>query len=272
MGLVCANAYVWTVVRAETHTGVLRVSVLDVGQGDAIFIETPSGNQMLLDGGPDRTILQRLSEVMPYGDHSIDILALSHPHKDHLEGFLDVLPLYEVGQIVDSGTENPTGEYRTWRQEIRDKQIKETVLRRGMRIDMGDGVLFSVVLPNGDVSSSTPHDGMLVMRLTYGDTSFMLTGDMEENLESLIVGSDGKNLASDVLKVGHHGSHTSSSEPFLDAVHPKYAVISSGKGNSYGHPHKETIEHLSAREIETHRTDLEGTVTFESDGKTVSVQ
>ena len=261
---------VWSIVFA--HGGhELRVSFLDIGQGDAIFIEAPSGNQLLLDGGPDKKILSRLGDVMPWYDRSIDMLALSHPHADHLVGLLAVLDRYAVGAAVDSGTQYDTTDYRSWREMLLQKKISETALHAGDRIDMGDGVTLDALLPNKDVSKATPHEGMLVLQLRYGSTTVMLTGDMEENLESELVFANDGGLASDVLKVGHHGSRTSTSLQFLDAVHPKYAVVSVGAGNKYGHPNSEVMGRLAGEGISTFRTDKDGTVTLRSDGEHLSV-
>ncbi len=269
--LLAGNIGVWNAVAAEA-AHPLRIYVLDVGQGDAIYVEAPNGNSLLLDGGPDRSVLRRLGEIMPWYRRSIDLIALSHPHKDHFEGLIDVVSRYKVGGLVGSGTQTDDPYYRSWREALIQEKVSEVILGKGAVIDLGGGVLLTTLLPREDATHSTPHDGMLVMRLDYGESSILFTGDMEENLESGLAIFEREEIRSDVLKVGHHGSRTSSSEQFLDAVGPAIAVISLGKGNSYGHPHSEVVERLLSRKIEIFRTDSEGTVLLESEGERFVIQ
>ena len=269
--LVLLNTLIWYVVYCEDRRGILTVSFLDVGQGDAIFIDAPNGNQVLLDGGPDKSVLRQLSSAMPFYDRSIDLVALSHPHSDHTIGLVDILFRYSVLGFISSGTKAKTPEYISLKKEVSDLNIKDIVARRGMKIDLGDGAIMDVLLPAEDVASSTPHDGMLVIKLNYGKTSFLFTGDMENGLENYLAMSDGKNLKSDVLKVGHHGSRNSTSELFLGLVSPEDAVISVGADNKYGHPANETINILGNFGAQIFRTDKDGSVTIESDGEKMIV-
>ena len=270
-GLFLATALTWYVVYREDRHGIMTVAFLDVGQGDAIFIEAPNGNQILLDGGPDRKILKSLGAVMPFYDRSIDLLALSHPHLDHFGGFISVVPRYSIGGFVNSGVRDLDPQYGILQRDLAEKNIKTLMLRRGQQIDMGDGVILDVLLPDRDVSDFKAHDGMLVMRLSYGKTSIMLTGDMEASLENYLVMLDREGLRSQVLKVGHHGSKTSTSLPFLGFVSPTYAVISVGAGNMYGHPNKETLDSLDRFGVKTFRTDISGTIILKSDGEEIVI-
>ncbi len=265
---VLGNIFIWYVVFAEDRHDLLTVAVMDIGQGDSIFIDAPSGNQLLIDGGPNGKVLRALSGVMPFYDRSIDLLALSHPHADHVAGLVDVMRRYDVSAIVSSGTQHNTPEYESFQK----LNIKNYILIRGQRINLGRGVILDVLLPDRDVTNVKPHDGMLVMKLTYGQTCVMLTGDMEDNLENYLLYLSGESLKCDVLKVGHHGSKTSTSQEFVGAVSPKFAVISSGAGNRYGHPHQETLDTLTKFNVETLRTDIVGTVIFKSDGQQVKVR
>lgn len=253
----------------------MTVAFLDVGQGDAIFIEAPNGNQILLDAGSNRKVLKSLGVVMPFYDRSIDLLALSHPHLDHFAGFLNIIGRYYVGGIISSGTLHKTSEFKILQNDIQAENIKNITLHRGMKIDMGDGVFLNVLSPDRDVTNADPHDGMLVMKLIYGNTSVLLTGDMEDDIENYLVALDGNppsgELKSQVLKIGHHGSRTSTSQTFLGYVSPEYAIISSGAGNSYGHPHKETLDILERFEVKLFRTDTDGTVVLKSDGEEVRI-
>lgn len=270
--LIIANALVWYAVFREDRRGVLTVSFLDVGQGDSIFIDAPNGNQILLDGGPDKKVLRALSNVMPFYDREIDLLALSHPHIDHLTGFIDVLDRYSVSGFLNSGTKTQTPEYFAFRNHLEVQPpsgIREIIAKRGMIVDLGDDVYLDVLLPTGDATNLPPHDGMMVTRLRYGNTAVLFTGDMEQGLENYLVSLDGAKLKSDILKVGHHGSKTSTYEALLGYVAPKYAVISVGKNNMYRHPNEATLARLTNFGIPILRTDESGTITFKSDGEKV---
>ena len=264
--LLGANGAVWYAARLEDRGTILTLSVLDVGQGDAIFIDAPNGNQLLLDGGPPGQVVSALSSVMPFYDRSIDLLALSHPHLDHFGGLIDVLARYEVGGVVTSGTEGVAPEYKNFKNAEKTAGQEEIFLREGTRIVMDHDVYLDVLFPASDVSDATPHNGMLVMRLTYASTSVLLTGDMEENLEGYLLKYKPESLGSDVLKVGHHGSKTSTSEPFLAVVNPEIALISLGATNKYGHPNEETLEILERHGVKIYRTDESGTISLTIDG------
>lgn len=271
--LILANALVWYAVFREDRQGVLTVSFLDVGQGDSIFIDAPNGNQILLDGGPDKKVLRELSGVMPFYDREIDLLAFSHPHMDHITGLIDVLNRYSVAGFLSSGTKTQTPEYFAFRKYLEAQppsEIKEIIAERGMTVDLGDDVYLDVLLPVGDATNLEPHDGMMVTRLRYGNTAILFTGDMEQGLENYLVSLDGTKLKSDILKVGHHGSKTSTYESLLGNVSPKYAVISDGKNNSYHHPNPETLKRLTDFGIPILRTDESGTITFKSDGERIA--
>lgn len=266
---VCA-VFVWYAVVWESRSG-LEADFLDVGQGDAIFIQAEDGSQVLIDGGENKNILNRLSEVMPFYDRSIDVLILSHAHKDHLGGLLEVLKRYEVGLVMEPCLDTGTAEYREWLRLLQDKKIERVCAERGQRICLGESSCFSILLPKGQVEGRNIHDAVLVARLDYGKNSFLFTGDMEKNQETYLIYAEGGNLASDVLKVGHHGSDTSTSESFLGYVSPEYAVISAGKDNKFGHPRAEVLDRLVRFGVSVLRTDERGTIKIRSDGEFITV-
>ncbi|MBI5045990.1 MAG: MBL fold metallo-hydrolase [Candidatus Niyogibacteria bacterium] len=271
--LTAVAILVWSAVWAEDRGGILTVAFLNVGQGDAIFIDAPNGNQVLMDGGPNKTVLKELSAVMSFYDRSLDMLIMSHPNLDHIGGLVEALKRYEVGTAVDSGASHSIGEYAEWKRLIANNGVKYLQGSSGVRIHLADGVYLDVLSPKkGEpLQSKNINDVMLTARLVYGNTSFLLTGDMERTLEYKLV-DGGSALDATVLKVGHHGSRTSSSEYFLNAVHPKYAVIQVGKNNKYGHPHQEILNRLQAAGIGILRTDTDGRIIFRSDGKNLALE
>ena len=268
--LFLMTVFVWYAVFAETRGG-LTIAFLDVGQGDAIFIESPNGNQILLDGGPNKKVLRELTEIMPFYDRSIDMIISSHPDKDHIAGLVEVARRYNVSAAMESGVNSNSAVYRELNKIIDEKEIQKIFARRGMRINMGDGVYIDILFPDRDVSGLETNAASIVAKLIYGKTSFMLTGDSPKAMEQYLVSLGGKALKSDVLKTGHHGSKTSTSESFLGYVSPKYAVISSGAGNRYGHPHQETIDLLNRFKIPILRADELGTIKMKSNGENMMI-
>ena len=264
--LLCSVLFIiyWNL---RTERQYLTFAVLNVGQGDAIYIESPTGTQILVDSGLPKKVLSRLSRVMPLFDRSIDGLLITNPDADHIGGFLDVLKVYKVGQVYEAGTWNESKIYESLKNKIQEKDIPVSLAKKGMRLDLGGGAVLDILFPDRDVSDWTTNDGSVVMRLTYGETSIMLTGDATSETERLVLESNIlEDLDVDILKVGHHGSRTSTSENFVQTLTPDYAIISSDGGKKYGHPHKETLETLNSFGVEILRTDILGSIIMKSDG------
>src|SRR3989344_5093625 len=259
--------FVWYAVLTETRTG-LKVAFLNVGQGDAIFVEAPNGNQVLIDGGPNKSVLRELSKQMPFYDRTIDAVILTHPHLDHYAGLNEVMKKYKISLKMDPGTKVKGAGFGEFENLAKIKNIRSLYAKRGIKINLGKDLRLDILLPVINDKNLSEHDGMLVSRLVYKNNSFLLTGDMEDNLENFLL-SFGGNIKSDVLKIGHHGSKTSTSEKFLGWVSPELAIISADKNNKYGHPHKEVTERLSVFEIPTLRTDEKGTIVLKSDGEKI---
>ena len=269
--LFLVSFFVWYAVLAETRSG-LKVAFLDVGQGDAIFIEAPNGNQVLIDGGPNKSVLRELSKQMPFYDRTIDAIILTHPHLDHYGGFVEALDNYKINLEMDSGNNNPgSSGFDIYIKKLAENKVRRILAKRGTRVTLDKGIYLDILFPVTNKEGFSPHDEMVVARLVYGNSSFLLTGDMEDNLENYLL-SLGGSLKSDVLKVGHHGSKTSTSESFLGWVKPALAIISAGQGNKYGHPHKEVTDRLVRFGIPTLRTDEKGTIVLKSDGEKVVVK
>ena len=244
--------------------------MLDIGQGDALFIQSPTGTQVMFDGGPVRKILGPLSRVMPFYDKSIDAIVITNPDADHIGGFLDILKNYKVGKVFEPGTLNDSKTYQNLEAEIKRQNISDVLLRRGMKLDLGGGAMIEILFPDRDVSTWATNDGSVVAKLSYGKTLVMLTGDATTETEKIILTENSAaKLRSTILKVGHHGSRTSTSASFAQAVAPMYALISDGKDNKYGHPHQEVLDVLSQFGAKIFRTDLLSTIVMKSDGQNI---
>lgn len=252
------------------HSNLLTVSFLDIGQGDSIYIEAPNGKQMLIDGGPNDSVLAQLAKVMPWGDRSIDVVLATHADADHIGGLASVIKQYNVSKVIENGATSKTRTFENLENIILENKVEKIIARRGMHIilDAQKNIYFDILFPDRDVSKFTEsNDGSIVGKLIYGNESFMLTGDATKFTENLIMHNENlEMLHSQVLKLGHHGSHTSSSQLWLEKVNPGIAIISAGKNNRYGHPHKETLDSLSNLNIPYLTTYQKGTIIFKTDG------
>lgn len=252
--LLIVSIIIWNVGRTNEY---LEVTFLDVGQGDAIFIEAPNGNQLLIDGGSNKLVLRELGKVMSFFDRSIDVIIATHPDKDHIGGLPHVLDRYEVDYFLNSGAISNTGVYK----ELQNK-IDPILARKGMKIYLSSDIYVEILFPDRDVSKVDSNLASVIARVVYGNTSFLLTGDSPKSIEKYIGG-----VKSNVLKIGHHGSRTSTDPNFLEKVDPEFAVISAGKDNRYGHPHKDVMDLLA--NVSVFATYDEGNITFFSDGEKV---
>lgn len=275
LALVVGNVWLWSVLGKVGVGDELRVVFLDVGQGDAIFIEAPNGNQVLIDGGPGKAVLRQLSAVMPWFDRSIDLIIATHPDADHISGLVPVLERYDVDYFMEPGVAADTGVYRTLMKTVgQEAGLEKMIARRGMRILLGTRnselgtaeVYLDILFPDRDVSSLDSNDASVIARLVYGEASFLLTGDAPKKMEQYLVGLDGEQLAASVLKVGHHGSKTSTDPEFVSVVNPDYAIISVEKDSRYGHPHQATLDTLQKFKTKILNTATEGNIEFSTDG------
>lgn len=245
----------------------LHVYFLDIGQGDAIFIQAPNGNQVLIDGGPDNTVIQRLGRVMPFYDRLIDMIVLTHPHADHVDGLIEVLKRYKISVIAENFYDYRTAEYEEWNKAKLAARVAE--VHFGQTIDLGGGVTLETVYPlrnDGNTSIKNPNNASVVLKLKYGRESVLLTGDIEAPVEQDILNKR-ENISADFLKVGHHGSKTSTTELFLKAVNPLVAFISVGAKNKYGHPHQVVLNRLEKLGVKYYRTDINHSSDLILDGK-----
>jgi competence protein ComEC len=254
----------------------LHVAFLDVGQGDAVLISSPTGQQILVDGGPSPTALTTaLGKEMPFWDRSLDMLIMTHPDADHISGLVEVLDRYTVGGWMDNGQSDDDATYAECMARLAEAGVPRHAMRAGDRLDLGGGIVLEVLHPPEDLMAGTESDGnnnSLVLRLTWGEAEFLLTGDIGTEAEHLLLGST-QDLSADLLKIAHHGSGGSSSVEFLSAVAPAYAVIPVGGDNRFGHPNEAVLERLAAlSDVTVLRTDTEGTIEFTTDGQQVWVR
>lgn len=265
--LILANIFVWLSISDRRPGDILSVYFIDVGQGDAIFIDSPWHGRLLVDGGSNRQILAELGRILPFGDKHIDVVLETHPDKDHIGGLPEVVSRYDVGVFLEPGVESDNSIDDELHKRVREKSIPNLLARRGLVVNFGDGTKFQILFPNQSVSNWETNRASVVARLVYGEKSFLLTGDSPIQIENVLVSLDPRSLNSDVLKAGHHGSRTSTSLAFAEAVSPEYAVISAGKGNSYGHPHQEVLDILAQVNAKIVSTIDLGTIKFETNGK-----
>lgn len=252
----------------------LEVDFLDVGQGDAILIKTPAGQNILIDGGPDKTVVKRLGENLPWWDKRIDLMILTHPHDDHVTGLVEVLKRYRVKRILYTGATHNAPNYLAWLKTVRDKKVPLTIIDKEQTIALGEEVKLKILYPNQSLLNKTLsdlNDSSIVMQLIYDRNKFLLTGDAGLEVEKILLAS-GADLSADVLKVGHHGSQYSTSQEFLEKVKPRVAVILVGKDNDFGHPNLRIIKRLERIGARIFRTDEEGTIRVESDGMKIRLK
>ena len=280
--------------RPDPDGGKLRVTAIDVGQGDSTLIQTPSGRTILIDGGgnSDETDADAsdvgVKVVVPFlsylGINRLDVLVLTHPHGDHVGGLAAVLRAQEVGTVLDGTTlPYPSPAYRQFLAQVHRKDIPYARAVRGMRLDMGDGVTLHVLNPpptpafgtsavfgtGTDDAAINNYSASLLVQ--YGRTRFILTGDAQNEAEAAMLDAHA-DLACDVLKAGHHGSKNATGDDWLARLRPRQAVISCGRHNRFGHPAPATLARLDAHGVQTFRTDRQGAITFVSDGRTVTAR
>ena len=272
LALFVCVVLVWFFVFSYGLDKNLKVYFLDVGQGDAVFIETPDKVQVLIDGGPDNSVLSELSEIMPFYDKEIDLLVLSHPQKDHIFGLIEVLKRYKVKSVLFSEIEYKNSFYDEFKKIVSEKSINKIEAKAGVSLALGEFVLADVLYPFSDISGeeiSDPNDASLALMVSFLDKKFLFAGDAELKEELELVNS-GIDIDVDVLKADHHGSKTSNSELFLESTTPEFFVISVGKKNPYRHPSDIVLERLKNTKVL--RTDLSGMVKIITDGRVLKYE
>ncbi len=241
-----------------------HIYFLDIGQGDSILIKTPENHQILIDGGPGNTVIEELGEVLPFFDKSIDLVVLTHPHADHVDGLIEVLKRFNVNNVLITGVSYDSPDYKEFLNEIEKKNINVLVAESRTDFRFGN-VLFDIIYPKNSIAGKkfpNVNNSSITMRVLYKNKKILLTGDLESEAEQKLI-QTGINLKADIFKAGHHGSKTASSMDLLRKVNPTFTVIQSGAGNSFGHPHKETLENFKKIGVKkVFRNDLQGRIEF----------
>ncbi|MEO8168077.1 MAG: ComEC/Rec2 family competence protein, partial [bacterium] len=281
--LIAMNILIFVPVSntGQSREGMLRASFIDVGQGDACLIEFPDGKTMLIDAGPksaDYDAGERI--IIPFlkrkGIKNLDYIVASHPHADHIGGFASVFKAFDVSEVLESGQPARDPVYREYTEMLHAEKCRVDTARGGQAPIQISGANLYILYPTSThVDPDTSHtlvnlnNTSVVLKLCYGQTSILFTGDAEHEAEVEVVRSYGDFLHSTLLKAGHHGSRTSSSQEFLEAVKPQYAVISVGLHNKFNHPSEAVLERMQTMNVEPLRTDEDGAIIFESDGETM---
>lgn len=241
----------------------LKVIFLDVGQGDAILIEKGS-TQIIIDGGPSGAkMMEKIGEFVPFWDRKIELILATHPDSDHIAGLIEVLENYQIGQLIDNSIESDSKVYKKYIETVQAKKISRLKGEKGLEIkkeDMRLKIIYPIEI--NDLKTDDSNSGSLVIRLDFGENSFLFTGDFPMNKEEILL-SQNEDIETDVLKVSHHGSAYASSEKFLEKVHPRDAIISVGKNNRYNHPAGKVLERLKKIGAKIVRTDESGDIEYD---------
>lgn len=256
--LIILNLFSWSIVFELSKEKGLEICFFNVGQGDAIFIETQQRNQILIDGGPDNTILGKLEGKMPFWDKTINLIILTHSHADHVAGLISVLENYKVENIIWTGLDHNTLFDEKWREALEKEGANIKIAKQGLKVILGQDKQLKIIFPFKNVENNIIkdlNDASLVVKLESRGERALFTGDISSKVEKLLI-EQGLDLGARILKIAHHGSRTSTSEEFLEAVNPDIAVISVGENNRYNHPSEIVLQRLNSFNIKVLRTDI----------------
>ncbi|WP_455088914.1 ComEC/Rec2 family competence protein [Peptoanaerobacter stomatis] len=244
---------------------ILQVHFIDVGQGDSTLIITPDKKTVLIDAGDEQHSSRTMGYIKSQGIEKLDLVIATHPDADHIGGMDKVIKNFDIGMFSMPLVSKDTKQYKEIKQELKNKKLKNKPLYTGDGLSVGKDVKLQILSPQKNKTYSDTNEYSIVARLSYKEVSFLFMADATMENEIAII-NDFDDISSDVLKLGHHGSSTSTSDYFLGKVNPSIGVISCGKNNKYGHPHKEVMNLLEKYNIMIFRTDKQGSIVLKSDG------
>lgn len=276
LGILTVSSFlIWSVYFSIRLDNNLKVTFFDVGQGDSALIETPNQNKIIIDGGPDNSVLAKVGRYFSFYDRAVDILIVTHPDSDHLAGAVEIIKNYNVKLVIVNGKKCATSLCGEFEKIIKQKNIKVVAAAKGQEIDFGGGAKMDILMPEvqaaGVANKEGDNNSSIISFLSFGKDSFLFTGDAEDKEEIALINA-WPNLTAEVLKVGHHGSKNSTNQLFLNRIKPKFSVISVGAKNTYGHPTAEVLNKLEQIGSEIFRTDLGGDIKIEATGSGVMVK
>jgi len=260
---------VWYSVKAGDSKN-LQMTFLDVGQGDAILVRAPAGQQILIDTGDGAGIARRLAANLPWLERRIDLLVITHPHDDHLGGFAEVLKYFEIGEILYTGAVHTSPAYLNFLREVQARRLPLKIADRPQKILLGTDCYLDIIFPRESFQNknvSNLNNTSIAIKIVYKNTSILTMGDLEIDAEKKL--AQEVDLQADILKISHHGSRNSLDDELLEKINPQVAVISVGKDNQFGHPHSGVMKILEKKRIKTYRTDIDGEIKIESDGEKI---
>jgi competence protein ComEC len=257
---------IFSLSSVDTNDEYAYVHMLNIGQGDSFLIESKNHKRILIDGGRDAKVLTELEKVLPFGEKDIDVVIATHPDADHIGGLPFVFKRYDVGLFLTSKVNTDTKTFKTLFDSVKEENIPAYYARSSMNIKLDDETNFKILFPDRDTTNWETNSASVVGRLQIGERSALFTGDSPSAIEHLLAKTSPKDIDVDILKLGHHGSKTSTSMEFLKYTTPALALISAGVGNSYGHPKQEVLDELKSLDIPWVSTQDVGTFTIKTDG------
>lgn len=269
--LICAAVAVGVSAASTDDARELEIDFFDIGQGDAIFIQTPTHQTILIDGGRDEAVSEKIAKELQLGQRTIDLVIVTHPDLDHVGGIPSVLRRYHVGMLFMIDATRSLPAYQELIRLAEEQHIPIRYVTTGDMVRFAPDITMNIFAPEkGATAGGDLNNSSIVGKLTYNKRSFLFTGDAEVESEDRMIGTHAP-LAVDILKIGHHGSRYSSSERFLRAVHARVGVISAGAHNTYGHPHPDVLRRMADQHMDVYRTDTHGSVEMTTDGEFITI-
>ncbi len=256
-------------ISANKNSDKLRVSFFNVGQGDSIFIQTTDKKDILIDGGPDKAVIEKLGKAMPFWDKTIDLIIITHPHSDHISGLIEVIKRYKIKKIFYTGVSYNSETYAELLRQIERNKIELIEINKRQELVLSENLKLKILFPNEclrEKNIENLNNTSMVVKLIYNENSFLFAADAEHDVEQILL-ENKTDIKADILKVGHQGASDSSSLKFLQKVNPQIAIISVGENNKFGHPSLRVIRRLEKLGAKTFRSDQNGDIKIIADGK-----